>query len=175
MNIEIKKFLFEKSTNDFEENFKKIPKGEKLDYCLKQLDLIDYYYIKQGKMLWEVRETSKWKEFGEYRDFEDFCMNCLKEKESEVINKINAFTLATELINLGFTELPRSLNVAIALEILKKEGTNTDSYQERLKKVWTQVLRLPKFKRSTIKVKEIIKSTYPDLFGSKKKKYRGFA
>jgi hypothetical protein len=174
MNIEKTNVLLEHLIN-FEEKFKKVPKTEKLDYCLKELQSMNYDYLKQGKILWEFRKNSKWKELGEYRDFEDFCFNYLHEDESQVINKMNAFSLATQLMNLGFTELPRSLNVAIVLEILKKEGTNTDSYEERLKKVWTQVLKLPKIKISTTKVKEIIKSTYPDLFGDKKKKSRGFA
>jgi hypothetical protein len=152
-----------KSFIEWEKELRGFSRTEGLDYMFFEFCQTTYNYIKQGNILWYFWHENLWREDKKYRNFKDFCKNALKLHFWQVKNTINASAIATNLIKLGFTELPASISIAAVLKLLKNEGDNLDSFEERLIKVWKKVLELHPTKRTAKKVKEIIKLIYPDV------------
>lgn len=151
-----------KSFVEWESILREFSRTEGLDYFLHEFYQL-YGYLKEGNILWHIWNDHLWREDKKYRNFKDFCKNGLSKHFWQVKNIINASAIATNLIKLGFLEFPASIGVASVLQLLKNEGDNLDSFEERLRKVWSQVLELHPTKRTAKKVKEIIKLIYPDV------------
>lgn len=142
---------------DWETNFRESENKDSLSVYIS----LQYNYCKEGQVLYNIWEEFLWKQEKKYRDFNNFCKDVLHKPFWLVKNIINASAVASNLINLGFNELPTSISVCAVLRLLKAD--TYEEYDERLVNIWKQVLKLHPIKRTAKNVKQIIKLTYPEL------------
>ncbi len=128
---------------------------------------LKYTYIRQGWIFWHFWQDFAWQE-SKCRKFTEFCVTYLQLPFWRVRQTINAAAIATDLMKLGFTNLPLNESQCEVLSVLRNETDDGISFEDKLTQVWRQVIKLNPVDLTCKNIKHIIKLTYPYLIPTPK-------